>query len=480
MQTEARIHNHPIRDQVAGAFVDHINTQRLQSELNHLILQDQAFSKALDQILIVHDFVGSPENIIGSPLTKHGEIAEQVEVGVRNAHHALMQEDMTATFDGVGRTAPEDYLIDGIAVQSKFINGANNNLGHILDHMDKYPEFGRDDSYYHIPNDFYETILAIINNESTEQFAGSTIRAITEKVALIEEQTGKAFGDVVRPGISNYADVQQGKIHETLQQHESELLDTNITLKDIISENHQPSLNEAAFGAGMGAAAGGSVALTVAIYRKYKAGKSLLKGDFTTEDWKDIGITAGKGVTGGAVAGSVIYGLTNYTVLSAPFAAAVVSAAKSVSSLVEEYHSKNINFDQFVDLGMIVCAESAIVGICAATGQVLIPVPVLGAVIGSVAGQMLAQFTSSEISGIEKHLQEDMSLFLSKVNSAYADVVLKIYDDFEKLGELTRVAFSLEHNESLLMNSIQLARSYGIHEDHIIKNHAEIDRFMYA
>ncbi|MEZ9922079.1 hypothetical protein AB4342_18280, partial [Vibrio breoganii] len=88
--------------------------------------------------------------------TKHGEVAEKIEIAIRNARQALDQnafkpEEFTATFEGVGRTAPEDYIINGIEVQSKFINGINNNLKHVIDHMDKYDHFGRDGSYYHIP-----------------------------------------------------------------------------------------------------------------------------------------------------------------------------------------------------------------------------------------------------------------------------------------------------------------------------------------
>lgn len=45
-----------------------------------------------------------------------------------------------------------------------------------------------------------------------------------------------------------------------------------------------------------------------------------------------------------------------------------------------------IDLDEFTDLGLIVCAESAIVGAMTIAGQTLIPVPVLGALIGSISG----------------------------------------------------------------------------------------------
>ncbi|WP_228059651.1 hypothetical protein [Plectonema radiosum] len=118
---------------VAGENLHH--TEHLKAALER---QDSAFTKAIEQIDQVRDFIGSPEHILGNNQTKHGEIAEQVEVGIRNARDYLRQQAPSATFDGVGRTASEDYLIDGIQVQSKFINGVNKNLDHVLDHMRKY------------------------------------------------------------------------------------------------------------------------------------------------------------------------------------------------------------------------------------------------------------------------------------------------------------------------------------------------------
>ena len=56
---------------------------------------------AMREMQVVRDFVGSPDSIIGNPATKHGEIAEQVHVGVRRAVDALYSRAPTATFDGV-------------------------------------------------------------------------------------------------------------------------------------------------------------------------------------------------------------------------------------------------------------------------------------------------------------------------------------------------------------------------------------------
>ncbi|WP_136796206.1 hypothetical protein [Desulfosediminicola ganghwensis] len=470
--------DHLIRDQVSAMVVDSINDHRVQSKLASQQAQDDAFQAAQEQINIVRDFVGNPDKILGSELTKHGEIAEQVEVGIRNARSALHQEEMTATH-APNRTAPEDYLIDGTAVQSKFINGASKNLDHVMEHMDKYANFGRDGSYYHIPKDHHETIMKVMNGESVEGLSPKSINAIREKVQEIESRSGIPFNEVVKPGVSDYAEVQQGKVHETLDNHEKQLDAENKEIKDQIAQDHQASLAEAAKAAAIAGAVGGAVSFSAGLYSKYKQGKNPFKGDLTAEDWKDLGVSTLKGTAGGAVAGGSIYLLTNYAALPAPFAGAVVSAAKGVGSLWQDYHAGTIDAEEFMNLGLVVCAESAIVGLATAAGQTLIPIPVLGAVIGSLAGKMLVEFTADKDGQLVEQMKAEMDAFLAKLNEAQQKVVAAINAEYDRLGKLTEAAFDFGRNEALLLQaSADLAKAYGVEERLVIATHSQLDDFM--
>ncbi|MCW3596823.1 hypothetical protein, partial [Burkholderia cenocepacia] len=109
----------------------------------------------------LREFIGEPGKILGRMDTKHGEIAEQVEVAVRRARDFLAQVAPGATFDGVGRTAPMDYRIDGVDFQSKFINGSSKGLTHVLEHMGKYKAFANG-GVYHIPKDQHAQILDVL------------------------------------------------------------------------------------------------------------------------------------------------------------------------------------------------------------------------------------------------------------------------------------------------------------------------------
>ena len=467
-----------VPDQVNAAIIGELNNQRIQDEVLKLAAQDAAFSKATEQIDNVREFIANPDGILGSIKTKHGEIAEQVEVGIRNARAALAQENMTATFDGVGRFAPEDYLLDGIAVQSKFINGINNNLNHVLEHMDKYNNFGRDGSIYHIPKDTYETVIKIKNGLPVDELSEKSKAAILNKIQAIEMQTGQPFDTVVKPSLSNYADVQLNKAPETLDNHEQKLNQQNEKLKDTIKDEHKPSWEGAAQAAVVAGAVGGAISLGTALYSKYKKGKNPFKGQFSQEDWKDVGISTAKGAGGGAIAGGAIYLLTNNAALSAPFAGAIVSAAKGISSLMSDYKADKITFEEFTDLGLMVCAESAIVGLATIAGQTLIPIPILGAVIGSLAGKILAEFAIGKGKDVAQRMRKDMADYMSKIDANYQAIIRAIDKEFDRLGKLTEAAFDLKRNTDLLFASANLARAYGISERDIISSHSELDDFM--
>lgn len=472
------IEDEKFRDQLLGTVVNSVNERRLVDEIMQQGIQDDNYHRALQEIDKVREFIGTPENILGNEYTKHGEIAEQVEVGVRRARQALEGSNLTATFEGVGRTAPEDYIIDGIKVQSKFINGTNNNLNSVLEHMDKYSNFGRDGSYYHIPKNEYGLIEKIRNNENIDGLSLNTIHSIKNKIVRIEIESGKSFEEVVKPGISTYPEVQQGKIHQTLENKTEEINQRNTEKKNQISDDHQANLGEALKVTGIAAAVGATVSLTTSLYKKGKEGKKFYKGEFSSSDWEEVGINTVKGGFIGGVSGATIYGLTNYASLSAPFAGAIVSATKGVGSLATDFNNGKIDRTEFLELGMVVCSESAIVGLATAAGQTIIPIPVLGAVIGSLAGTILANSLGAGNKITAKMIRDDMKEYLDILDAKYKKIVEEIVTEFEKLGNLTDAAFNAANNEKAFYLSIALAREYGVKEDSILVSTKDIDSFM--
>jgi len=465
-----------LKEQIMGVIVNEFNRNRIIDLNKTLSNQDIAYLKSVEEIDKVREFVGHPENILGSNLTKHGEIAEQVEVGVRRAKSLLHNENPTATFNGVGRTAPEDYIIAGEKVQSKFINGTNNGLNHVLQHMNKYDEFYKD-GYYHIPKDQYEVIEKVMEGKHVDGLNSKTELAIRKKIEEIQEKTGKSFDKSIKPSISNYKDVQKGTINKTLDNHEKNLDEENKELKKKIVTEHQPSLAEGLKASGTAAAIGGGISFAAALYSKHKEGKKFYKGEFSQDDWVDVLKISGKGAMSSGISGGSIYTLTNYCNVPAPFAAAVVSGIKGVSSLAMDLKNGKITSEEFQELGMITCSETAIVALSTAIGQTVIPIPILGSLIGSITASTFLKMTKNDKTAYQiKKMYEEGT---KKLSLEHREQMQEIERQFQLLGDLTSSAFEIRNNVKLFQMSILLARSYGISEQKIIKNHGDLDRFMY-
>ncbi|MFM5153210.1 hypothetical protein [Aeromonas hydrophila] len=478
-------HAEPVKDQVTGIVVDQLNQMNQQAMNIQLSAQHIAFEVATEQMQKVRVFIANPSGILGSMSTKHGEIAEQVEVGVRNARQAIeerLQDEslLKATFEGVGRTAPVDYMIDNIAVQSKFINGAKDNLDHVLRHLDKYPEFGRTDEIYHIPKDHWQTIRDVLDGKPVDDLNEKSIRAIQEKVVAMEQATGRSFDDLVRPGISDYRDVQLGRIEDTLDKYDQELADQNQQKKAEIVDDHRPSLQGAANAAMIGVAVAGVVTLGTGIYKKYCEGRNIFKGELTKSDWQELGIDTANGALIGGVSAGAIYTLTNFAGMGAPFASALVTAAKGVGSLTLSLQRGEIDIEQFTDLGMIVCAEAAVVGAMTVAGQAVIPIPVLGALIGSISGKMLVTVAKGMSDKMIAEINHKKEAFIRRLSEIEQQALARIMAEFDALGDLTKAAFNIQTNQQLLLASVELARAYGVNEALIIATEDELDSFMNA
>lgn len=493
-----------VATQTIGAYADFINTERLNDcaakaaqiiETGKSSLEQQSInlSKALNSVAKIDEFIGSPQNILGRLSTKHGEIAENVQVNISNAKDLLHGLKSSYTFDGVGRTAPEDYLCRGIKVQSKFIAGTGKNLDHILNHMEKYPSFGRDGSFYHIPKDHFEEIIKIKNGEYSGELNSRSIKVILEKVHTIERESGKTFEEVVKPGVSKYSEVTQNAVHKTVEGHRNDILNENEKINENIKketsgkleeniEAHGPSLSEGLKVTGIGAVIGGSMKAGLATYFKCKSENKNIS-EFNFSDWKDIGIDFGKGALQGGFSGGALYALTNYTKLAAPLASSFVSAACGIFQIGKSYSSGNISAEEFIEQSQIVCFDAATVGLGAIVGQAIIPVPVIGALVGSLAakyGVSLWKNTFNEESKeLEKKLNAIYKKSLEKFDLALRKYIQKINDKFDELDLFVKGSFDFSLNAQLrLDNSIKLAESLDVSQECILKDDCEIDDFF--
>lgn len=488
------------KDQITAAGVDgfnHWKSQSIAKQLDQIVkekLQNQQqqnlnFETALKHMIKMRQFLSKPKNILGSEQTKHGEVAEHLEVNVRNAWAALKGQSEVATFDGVARTAPEDFILDSIKYQSKFINGSNNTLKHILNHYGKYQDGSMN---YSIPKDQYEIIKAIKSGQAPSNLNDKSIRAILQKVEEIERQTGRSFQEVVKPSVSNYSEAQLGRVGETVLKHQDQIVDENQRIQDEIQKDARektksveakkgPSIGEGVKVTGTAAAIAASLNTIMVIYSKVKNGKKIQ--DFDKDDWKEIGISSAKAGTKGGVTAGSIYALTNLTSLSAPFAGAVTSAAMGLSSLLADLNKDQISLGEFVTQGQILCIEAGIAATGGAIGQMLIPIPVLGSVIGTVTANFVWGFAKDKLGEREQELKQMLDTYtesiLAKVDKAYQDIISNINAKYARYNSLIDAAFDVHTNSAVLAAaSVDLAVELGVNEHKILRSDADLDEFF--
>ena len=439
---------------------------------------------AMREMQVVRDFVGTPENILGSETTKHGEIAEQVNVAIMRARDVLLGRAPTATFEGVGRIAPTDYRVDGVDIQSKYHNGLRNTLDGVLGHTSDYPGFVSGGGGYHIPRDQYDQIRQLNQTGHIDGLSDRSADSIRDRLDSLQQRTGRPSDDLIAPGETDYGEVQQGRIHDSIRDREGRLAEENDSLKRRAHADHGPSPAGLGQAAAIGAAVRGRCRPGAqGVWVKCREGKSPFRGDFSAQDWLDIGVPAAQGAGGGAVAGGALYLLTNSTHLSAPAAGALVSGLMGIGSLLQEYHSGAIDGEQFVDMSQIVVMDAAIVGVASMTGQVLIPVPLLGAFVGSVAGKLVAAAIKDSLGASESELLEQLQAYegaaLSQLDQAYRAHVLRLDSYMGDLERLALVAFDNSVNADLrLYASVEFAEAAGVPDGLILHTTNELDRYL--
>lgn len=386
-----------------GGAVNAVNQIRVEQYIKNIRFQNLNFENAINELDKARDFLGSPEHILGSMATKHGEVAEVFEVRFGNADRIIRGNDPAFSFDGVGRTAAEDYLKNNLPVQSKFVQ-SNLSMDAVLNHLDKYPDFVRNGGTYCIPKDFYEQI-DIWMKLSPEDLAklpasegGRLARNVIEQINELESKTGKSFSELVESSQVRYDQVQLKRAGNTIDAKEQEIIDVDGQRREEYWKMSQASVKEGFKTAGIAAAISGVISFATSLTTILRT-KNKRINEFTKEDWAEIFKETGIGTVKGGISGGAIYTLTNAVEMSAPLAAALVSATLGIASQSIKLYKNEISFDDFMYNILDVATEAAVSGIGALVGQALIPIPVLGSIVGSLIATTVLGMVKNNLFG---------------------------------------------------------------------------------
>jgi hypothetical protein len=472
------------QEQAVASWIDHLNQLRIDELIANLTKQDINLEGALSELQKLKDFVADPEHILGNLKSKHGEIAEHVQVNIANARHIIEGLSPEHTFEGVDRTAPEDYLFNGIKVQSKYLNGLvktlTDNKG-VLGHLSKYPDFLDEGGIYHIPKDQYDVMQKLLDMSDEEvNKASRKIRFIIQKLRDFQNETGIDLrGDPIQPAIGNYDEVQLGKVDDTINNEEKSIKDKDKELRDDAHRQSKPTLQEGLNATAVSAAVEGGMSFCLGVAKKLKSGKKL--NEFTEQDWIDVGLDTAKGTGKGAIRGAAVYSLTNFTATPAAVASALVTAIFGIAAQAQLLHKGDITPEEFIENSEVVCLDVTVSAIASVMGQVLIPIPVLGAVIGNAVGMFMYGIAKDTLSKQEQALIRNFNDSIQSLNEqleAHYKVLIELLkQEFAKFQSVLELAFDLNVNIAFA-GSITLAQYVGCADSKILKDKAAVDDFF--
>ena len=470
------------QEQAVASWITYLNQVRLDELVAKLNQQDINLEEALRELDEIKRFLGDPSHILGSSLTKHGEIAEHMQVNFANARRAIQGLNKNHTFDGVGRTAPEDYIRDGQQVQLKFYNGLKNTFfgkHALLEHLEIYPDFVKNGGSYDIPKDQYEKMIELLDMyKNTPSKLSTSDYNLAKKIDEFLKSNSLQLGKDINPAVVDYGEVQQGTANQTVDKEEKNIKNEDEKQRKKAYDESKPTLKEGVKTAGISAAVEGGVTFCMSIARKRKEKKFT---EFSSDDWKDIGIDTGKGAVKGGIRGGSIYVVTNFTVTPANVASAYVTAAFGIASQIKALEEGKVSEEDFVINCETVCLDVVVSSIAAVAGQVLIPIPVLGAVIGNVAGELVYELCKKQGALKSQKIIEGYNAEMAQLNQQldiqFLQVVLEVQRALEKFKDFEKLAFDESVNIAF-DGSVNLAIEVGVSKNKILKTQKDIDNFF--
>lgn len=467
-------------EQGFAAWVDYLNQLRLNELLAKLTAQDINLEQAIAELQKMKiDIATLIASNRGGEKGMHGFIAEAAEVGIENARNLV--KGLDAACKWINDNGPVDILREGVEIQQKFVQaGGHFGLEAVKEHLEKYPDFVKNGGKYQLPKDFYQELkqLLAMSQEEAAKESESTYQ-LWKWVQKFFAESGITPDDL-EPAVLDYSAVQKGKIDETVKSEEQNIYNEDQHRRDEAYKASKPTLKQGMQAAMVGAVAEGGMAFCLGIVKKRKQGKHL--AEFTEKDWKEVGIDTAKGGLQGGVRGEVIYGMTNFTATPAAVANALVTASFGVVAQAYQLQKGNITTEDFIVNSEVLCLDVSVSAVASILGQTLIPVPVLGAIIGNVAGMFMYQIAKDHLSVKEQTLivnyREGLGSLNQMLEKRYQQLVAQLKQEFAKYASVLELAFDVDVNIAF-DGSIALADYVGVSEEKVLRSKTDINNYFF-
>ena len=472
------------QEQAVAAWIDYLNQVRFTELINALNRQDGNLQDALDSLRSTMDTI--KDNVIevgrGGERGMHGFIAEVAEVGIGNARKAIHGEDRI--FDWVNDNGPHDIRIGDMLYQMKFVQGGGCfSLNAVAAHLEKYPDYLEQGNKYIIPKDFYEKVrelLALDESQAarlTNSGDGLTRREWL-RVKDFFDQHDITIDDI-EPSQLDYDEVQQVSIVQTMDNEKAAIRQENERLRNKAYEESKPTLGQAAQATAVSAVVEGGTAFAMAVTGKIREGKQLR--EFTPDDWSEVAKESGCGAMKGGIRGASIYALTNFTATPGAVASSICTASFGVAEQAHKFRNREIDEIELIKSSEIVCLDAAVSALSSAIGQAVIPIPVLGAVIGNTVGTVIYQAAKDNLSEYEQKVlaeyAEQQKQLDAELKDEYGLLLDQIQNEMSEYISLLEIAF---HPDPIIAldGSIGLATVLGVPQNEILDTSEKLDAYF--
>lgn len=464
------------QEQAVASWVNYLNQLRLDKLIAVLFREESNLADATKTIretldTISKDIVNNGQGR-GGTSGMHGFIAEVAECGIGNARSQI--EGNAPIYEWINDNGPEDLRRGAVLIQQKFVNSGNHlSLQAIQKHLSTYPNFVSDGGVYQIPADHYEKIewLLSISEHDANRMSTSTGEFSLKQWKEVHEffEKGVVPKESIEPSALDYGSVQRDTYQKTLQTEKENLQKRNQDRKNKAYQESKPSLSEGAKITVISAALEGGVTFCSEIVKKRKQGKKLK--DFDSDDWKSIAKTTSGGFGKGAVRGVSVYMLSNYTATPAAAANSLVTASFGIAEQAHLFRKGKQDQLEFIENSEMLCVDAAVSALSSIAGQVLIPVPILGAIIGNTIGSIMLRIVKNHLSAKEERLIEEYLKSIDELDielqQQYQSFVTEINEDLQFYMDILDRAFAPDIRIAFC-GSIELARQAGVPQDEIL------------
>jgi hypothetical protein len=467
-----------IQEQALASWITFLNQMRIDALIEKLSQQDIYLESALQELnelkASIAEWVVNRNR--GGEKGMHGFIGERMQVSLKNAQNLI--DGLKKEYYLIDDNGSVDYLRNLTPIQQKCVQD-NFGISAIKEHLSKYPNFLDEGGVYQIPKDYYEKLKSIwsLTPEEAGRLTKSDYKLWKNLQSFFNEtriDPGK-----IEPMDVDYSEIQKETYNQTIKDQEKQIKAKDQENRDKAYQKSKPSVKQGAQAAAVGAGIEGGLAFCMAIAEKHKQGKKV--SEYKAEDWKDVGSNTGLGILKGGIRGGSIYVMSNFMATPANVASALITATYGMISQGIKLAKGEISQEDFIINSEACCMDAGVSAVSALMGEILIPVPVLGAVIGSSVGNFMYGIAQKYCSENVKKCVEAYYTEINELNKAldekYQYFTEYIDREFKKYSTILELAFDNEINVSF-ENSILLARMSGVEEERILKTVADIDNFF--